>query len=444
MEFEPNLNFFGTIHDFTPPKMNKKLTFTVSALLVFGTLFYFNQKEQYEPEVIEETIELEEPKTEDQILYGINVNELDVVEGVVGKNQTLSTILAPFNVPYQIIDEIARKSIDIFDVKKIAFNKKFTILTSKDTSLAQFFIYEPNPAEFVVFKLDEGEVYKEEKPVEIRKVEIGGTISSNLYVNMTEIGISPDLIDQFADLYGWAVDFQRLQKGDKFKVSYSEKVVEGNVVGIGDIEVAYFEHMGVSYPAIPFEQNGERTFFDQEGNSFKKAFLRDPLKYSRISSRYNLNRFHPVQKRYKAHLGTDYAAPTGTEIRSVGDGTVVEARYTSANGNFVKIKHNGTYTTQYLHMSKIAKGMTAGTRIKQGQVIGYVGSTGLATGPHLCFRFWKNGKQEDWLKEKIPPSEPISQENRMAFEQVKLERMQQIAAIPYVEPNQKLVAKVNP
>ena len=287
-------------------------------------------------------------------------------------------------------------------------------------------------------------VKKEEKPVEFRKVEIGGTISSNLYVNMTEIGIGPDLIDQFADLYGWAVDFQRLQKGDKFKVSYSEKVVEGTVIGIGDIEVAYFEHMGVPYHAIPFEQNGERTFFDQDGNSFKKAFLRDPLKYSRISSRYNLNRFHPVQKRYKAHLGTDYAAPTGTEIRSVGDGTVVEARYTSANGNFVKIKHNGTYTTQYLHMSKIAKGMKSGERVKQGQVIGYVGSTGLATGPHLCFRFWKNGKQEDWLKEKIPPSEPISQENRMAFEQVKMEKMRQIAAIPYIDANQKLVAKVNP
>ena len=428
-------------HNISPPtQMIKKLTFTASALLVFGTLYYFTGKET---KVVEEKIELVEQKKEDQILYGINVNELDVVEGVVGRNQTLSTILAPFNVPYQIIDEIARKSKDIFDVKKIAFNKKFTVLTFKDTSLAQFFIYEPNPAEFVVFKLDEGKVYKEERPVEIRKVEIGGTINSNLYVNMTEIGIGPDLIDQFADLYGWAVDFQRLQKGDKFKVSYSEKVVEGNVIGIGDIEVAYFEHMGAPYHAIPFEQNGERTFFDQDGNSFKKAFLRDPLKYSRISSRYNLNRFHPVQKRYKAHLGTDYAAPTGTEIRSVGDGTILEARYTGANGNFVKIKHNGTYTTQYLHMSKIAKGMNSGARVKQGQVIGYVGSTGLATGPHLCFRFWKNGKQEDWLKEKIPPSEPISQENRMAFDQVKLERMQQIAAIPYREANLQLVAKGN-
>lgn len=420
-------------------KKNWIFTASMVCLAAAFTIIIFQKKaaeqasstEQNLPEVIEK----------EELVYGINVKGLDVVEGVVGKNQTLASILAPFNVPYQIIDDLARKSKDIFDVRKIAFNKKFTILTDKDSSLAQFFIYEPNPAEFVVFKLDEGEVYKEERPVEWKKVELGGEISSNLYENMTELGISPDLIDQFADLYGWVVDFQRLQKGDKFKVVYSEKLVEGQVIGIGDIETAYFEHMGEPFHAIPFEQNGEKSFFDQNGNSFKKAFLRDPLKYTRISSRYNLNRFHPVQKRYKAHLGTDYAAPTGTEIRSVGDGTVVEARYTSANGNFVKIKHNGTYTTQYLHMSKIASGMKPGARVKQGQVIGFVGSTGLATGPHLCFRFWKNGKQEDWLKEKIPPSDPISKENRLAFDQVKMEKMQQIAAIPYSKADGALLAK---
>jgi murein DD-endopeptidase MepM/ murein hydrolase activator NlpD len=290
--------------------------------------------------------------------------------------------------------------------------------------------------------LDDVKVYKEEKPVELKKIEIGGTISSNLYVNMVEIGISPDMVDQFADLYGWAVDFQRLQKGDKFKIVYQQKLVDDQVIGNGNIELAFFEHNGEAYPAIPFEQNGEVNFFDHEGNSFKKAFLRDPLKFTRISSRYNLKRFHPVQKRYKAHLGTDYAAPTGTEIRSVGDGTVVEARYTSANGNYVKIKHNGTYTTQYLHMSKIASGTKPGSRIKQGEVIGYVGSTGLATGPHLCFRFWKNGKQEDWLKEKIPPSNPISKENRMAFDQVKMEKLGQLASISLSEKPVKLVSQL--
>ena len=423
--------------------MQKKwISASLIALVLGGGLFYFwdqiDFNRQEEKMLVED---FKEEMKEDLLLYGININELDVVEGVVGKNQTLSTILAPFNVSYQIIDEIARKSKDIFDVRKIAFNKKFTVLTGRDSSEAQFFIYEPNPSEYVVFKLDEVSIYKEEKPVEYRDVEIGGEISSSLYVNMTQLGITPDLIDQFADMYGWVVDFQRLQKGDKFKVVYKEKVVDDHVVGITDIEAAYFEHMGEPYHAIPFEQNGELSFFDQEGNSFKKAFLRDPLKYTRISSRYNLNRYHPVQKRYKPHLGTDYAAPTGTEIRSVGEGTVVDARFTSANGNYVKIKHNGTYTTQYLHMSKIASGMKPGTRVKQGQVIGYVGSTGLATGPHLCFRFWKNGKQEDWLKEKIPPSDPILPANRMAFDQVKMDKLRMLANIPLTLPADKLVAE---
>lgn len=411
------------------------------AVVLGGGLFFsweqLNFNNQEEKILVED---FKEEMKEDLILYGININELDVVEGVVGKNQTLSSILSPFNVSYQIIDEIAKKSKGIFDVRKIAFNKKFTILMGRDSSEAHFFIYEPNPSEYVVFKLDELEVYKEEKPVEYRDIEIGGEISSSLYVNMTQLGITPDLIDQFADLFGWYVDFQRLQEGDKFKVVYKEKVVDNQVIGITDIEAAFFEYKGEEFHAIPFEQNGEVSFFDQEGNSFKKAFLRDPLKYTRISSKYNLNRYHPVQKRYKPHLGTDYAAKTGTEIRTVGDGTVVEARYTSANGNYVKIKHNGTYTTQYLHMSKIASGMKPGSRVKQGQVIGFVGSTGLATGPHLCFRFWKNGKQVDWLQEKIPPSDPILPANRMAFDQVKMDKLRLLANIPISYPTEKLVA----
>lgn len=365
----------------------------------------------------------------DSYLYGIKVTGLHIVEGTVAKNQTLSTLLSPFNVPYQIIDEIAKKSVDIFDVRKISADKKFTVITAPNTSTAQFFIYEPNPAEYVVFNLDSATLYRAEKPATLRKREVGGTIKTSLYNAMVDKGISPELIDEFADLYGWSVDFQSLQKGDVYKVIFEEKRVEEQVVSISGIQLAYFKHKGEEIHAIPFEQDGQITFFNQQGNSFKKAFLRDPLKYTRISSRYNLNRFHPVQKRYKAHLGTDYAAPTGTEIRAVGDGTVLDAAYTSANGNYVKIKHNETYTTQYLHMSKIGKNVKRGSRIRQGQVIGYVGSTGLATGPHLCFRFWKNGKQEDWLKEKIPPSAPISSGNLQAFTEKKNASMQRFSLI---------------
>jgi murein DD-endopeptidase MepM/ murein hydrolase activator NlpD len=270
---------------------------------------------------------------------------------------------------------------------------------------------------------------------------VGGVIESNLSSDMAKQNITYDIVDQFADLYGWSVDFGALQKGDKFKVVYEEKLIDGVIVSVSAIKLAYFEHKGEQFHAIPFEQNGEMNFFDQEGNSLKKAFLRDPLKYTRISSRYNLKRFHPVQKRYKAHLGTDYAAATGTEIRSVGDGVVTDAKYSSANGNYVKIKHNGTYTTQYLHMSKIAKGLKSGQRIKQGQIIGYVGSTGLATGPHLCFRFWKNGKQEDWLREKIPPSEPILGANLVAFNTKKTESLDLLASISLPGEPKKLIAK---
>ncbi len=412
----------------------------VLTLSVATSLHYFGLPPNPKTETIP-VKEIVEKVPKEIFLYGINVTGLNIVEGTVSRNQTLGSILVPFNVPYQIIDELARKSKAVFDVRGISINKKFTILTPEDSTKAQFFIYEPNQAEYVVFNLDSLNIYKAEKPAEIRTREIGGVIQTSLYVDMVKQDISPDMIDQFADLYGWSVDFQRLQKGDKFKVIYEEKLIDGNVISVSDIKLAYFEHVGVPYHAIPFDQNGEVNFFDQDGNSLKKAFLRDPLKYTRISSRFNLKRFHPVQKRYKAHLGTDYAAPSGTEIRSVGEGTVLEARYTSANGNYVKIKHNGTFTTQYLHMSKIGKGVKAGSRIRQGQVIGYVGSTGLATGPHLCFRFWKNGKQEDWLQEKIPPSEPVSPTNRMTFESRKSEAFGLLSTISLPGEPEKTVAQ---
>jgi murein DD-endopeptidase MepM/ murein hydrolase activator NlpD len=406
-----------------------------------SSLSFFNFQTQDKPDAEVLELPISDLENEKVYLYGIDVTGLNIIEGTVAKNQTLGSILAPFNVPYQIIDELAKKSKSIFDVRGIAFNKKFTVITPADTTQAQFFIYEPNPAEYVVFNLDSIDIYKAEKPAEYRTKEVGGIIESNLSSDMSKQNITYDIVDQFADLYGWSVDFGALQKGDKFKVVYEEKLIDGVVVGVSDIKLAYFEHKGEEFHAIPFEQNGELNFFDQEGNSLKKAFLRDPLKYTRISSRYNLKRFHPVQKRYKAHLGTDYAAATGTEIRSVGDGVVTDAKYTSANGNYVKIKHNGTYTTQYLHMSKIAKGMKPGQRVKQGQVIGYVGSTGLATGPHLCFRFWKNGKQEDWLREKIPPSEPILAANLVAFNAKKAESLNLLAAINLPGEPIKLVAK---
>jgi len=212
-----------------------------------------------------------------------------------------------------------------------------------------------------------------------------------------------------------SIDFYRIQKGDRFRAIYTVKMVNGEAVGVDEIQAAIFDHMDAPYYAFLFAQGSKVDYFDEDGNSLRKAFLQAPLKFSRMTSGYTTRRFHPVQKRWKAHLGTDYAAPTGTPIMAVGDGIVTEARYSKFNGNYVKIKHNSTYTTQYLHMSKIGSGVKAGVRVRQGQTIGYVGSTGLATGPHVCFRFWKYGKQVDHRQEKIPPSEPIKDAYKEAF-----------------------------
>jgi len=258
---------------------------------------------------------------------------------------------------------------------------------------------------------------------------------------MDELGANPQLTNEFADIFAWQIDFFRLFPGDKFKLIYEEQQVEGEFVGLGKIKGAYFEHYGNPYYAINYEQKSGIEYFDPEGKSLRKALLKYPVEFTRISSRYTGRRFHPVQKRYKAHLGTDFAAPTGTPIRSVGDGIILEARYGKYNGNYVKVKHNGIYSTQYLHMSRIAKGVRPGTKVKQGQVIGYVGSTGLARGSHLCFRFWKNGVQVDALKVDLPASEPISEENLEEYNILKASVIRQLDDIPFNDPDKKLLAR---
>lgn len=247
------------------------------------------------------------------------------------------------------------------------------------------------------------------------------------------MNISNELTNGFVDIFAWQVDFGRLQKGDKFKLIYTEKQVEGKPIGIASIDAIYFEHFGSGYYAFPFDQEatGDVDYFDEKGNSLRKALLKYPIEFTRISSRFNPNRFHPVAKVFRAHNGTDFAAPTGTPIRAAGDGIVLEAQYKGGNGNYVKIRHNATYSTQYLHMSKIGAGIRPGTRVRQGQTIGFVGSTGLANGPHLCYRFWKNGVQVDALKVQLPAAEPVKDDQRNAFEAVKERLTRRLEAIEF-------------
>jgi murein DD-endopeptidase MepM/ murein hydrolase activator NlpD len=385
-------------------------------------------------------IKIKEPS----VLYGMVVDDFLVIEDKVKRNERLGDILEAYNVPAKLINQVSQLSRNVFDARKIAANKKYTLICDQDSlKTAKALVYEPNPIDYIIFRFEDSltvDVCKRDV-ITVEK-SIAGEIRSNLSETIEELGISHELTNKFVDIFGWQVDFQRLQKGDKFKLIYEESQVEGVTVSINQIKAIYFEHFGSPYYAFPFDQGEGMNYYDAEGKSLRKALLKYPIEFTRISSRYTMSRFHPVQKRWKAHLGTDFAAPTGTPIRSVGDGTVEEAQYKSNNGNYVKIRHNGTYTTQYLHMSRIADGVRAGTRVRQGQTIGYVGSTGLATGPHLCYRFWKNGVQVDALKADLPPSEPIQKSYMPSFENVKADLTKKLDSIAFPQQREEPIASI--
>ncbi|MCX2744924.1 peptidoglycan DD-metalloendopeptidase family protein [Mangrovivirga sp. M17] len=405
----------------------------ITGLIAVAAWFYFhNEKETITTVSNAETqIDSAEIYVEPEMFYGYYVDSIDVVEGIVESNQNLSEILSQFKINMQTIHELANKSKEIFDVRKIRANKKYTVIMPKDTAQSALaFIYEPNPIEYIVYSFNDSvDINKIEREIEVVQREISGVIENSLYISMTDQGASPALVDKLADVFGWQVDFWRIQKGDYYRVIYEENQVDGEVVGFNRVVAAELNHFGSDYHAVNFDQGDGEDYFDLEGNSLRKAFLRAPVEFSRITSRYTGRRFHPVQKRWKAHLGTDYAAPHGSPIRSTGDGIIVAATYSKYNGNYVKVKHNGTYTTQYLHMSKIKSGIRPGVRVRQGDVIGYIGSTGLATGPHVCYRFWKNGRQVDPMAQDLPPSEPIKEESLEAFNKTKNEYIRLLKAI---------------
>ncbi|HYG20390.1 MAG TPA: peptidoglycan DD-metalloendopeptidase family protein [Ohtaekwangia sp.] len=413
--------------------------------IVFVNRYYLPAPEhQHQEVVLDSAHRFVEEVQEPNVLYGMVVDNHVVIEDKIKRHERLGDILEAYNVPAKLIHQVSQLSRNIFDVRKIAPNKKYTLICGQDSAkTAKALVYEPNPIDYIVFRFDDSlQVDVCHREVVIVEKSITGEIGSNLSEAIEQMGISHELTNKFVDIFGWQVDFQRLQKGDKFKLIYEELQVEEQAIGIRDIKAIYFEHFGSPYYAFPFDQGEGIDFFDEEGKSLRKALLKYPIEFTRISSRYTKNRFHPVQKRWKAHLGTDFAAPTGTPIRAVGDGLVEEAQYKSNNGNYVKIRHNGTYTTQYLHMSRIAQGVRAGTRVKQGQTIGYVGSTGLATGPHLCYRFWKNGVQVDALKVDLPASAPIKKDYVDAFNVVKDELTQQLNAIPFASPIEDPIASL--
>jgi murein DD-endopeptidase MepM/ murein hydrolase activator NlpD len=355
------------------------------------------------------------------IEYGFNLDSFQVIRDTVQPDWTMSHMLAPYGVSQVNINLAAQLAADsAVGLRYVKEGVPFIILSEiGDTSQkAVYCIYPKNIVEFIVFDFrgDSVVVEKREKETSVAEKIISGEIVKNsnltfaLDQQLEDINMTGEMAEFIAGVFAWTIDFFKLHPGDEFKVIYSEKSVEGTPFSVGDIKAAWFKHQDKEFFAFRYVIDSAAKkigYFDTAGKEMKRPFLMSPVKYSRISSGFTMNRFHPVQKRWKAHLGTDYAAPHGTPILATANGTVIAATYAGGNGNYVKIQHNETYATQYLHMSGFAPGIKKGVYVKQGDVIGYVGSTGLATGPHVCYRFWKNGQQIDHRAEKFPESVPM-------------------------------------
>ena len=345
--------------------------------------------------------------------YGIIPNHTFLIKSAIKPNEFLSNVFNKFNLNNNKALEVSSYGIEVFNPKVFRTGNVYAFLLEANNNklVANKFIYEKNIVDYAMFDFNGDEIVGEvkSKPIVRKKVVSSAVIKGSLYQTLVDIDANPILAIEMADIYKWTIDFYRIQENDNFKIIYFEEFVEGKSIGEFEVEACSFEHLGIDNKAFAYQRTSSDPieYFDEEGNTLKEFFLQAPVAYSRISSPYTMNRFHPVTGKNKPHLGTDYAAPTGTPIYSTANGVVTHAKYSKYNGNYVKVKHNDTYTTQYLHMSKIASGITPGTSVSQGQVIGYVGSTGLATGPHVCYRFWKNGKQVNPYAEDIPKAEPL-------------------------------------
>lgn len=344
-----------------------------------------------------------------EMRYGFPVDSFLVEESEVKNGESLSIILNRYGASAGLIHQIAQAAKGTFDVRGIRPGKKYLVLSTTQDQPLRYWIYEQDAVVYFVIDLtgEQPKIEKYEKPVEVVVRSLGGVINSSLFKTVLDAGASQELAVRLAGVFDWTVDFFSIQKGDYFRVVYEEKLVEGEPYGMGKILAAEFNHRKKPNFAILWDNGKPNQYYNENAESMRKRYLKAPLEYRRISSKFSMRRFHPVLKTNRPHLGVDYAAPTGTPIRAIGDGTVLEAGYKGGNGNWVKIKHNARHATGYLHMSKIAPGIRPGVRVSQGQLIGYVGSTGLATGPHLCFRFWENGKQVNPLTVQTPPADPM-------------------------------------
>lgn len=352
--------------------------------------------------------------------FGFNLEDFLVVRDTVKHGDSFGELMIENKVDYHKIAKVSEEFRDTFDVRKIRVGKPYLILKSKDTTqAAQIFIYQNDRINYTVVDFrDSVLAYKDRKQVKYVQKEAAGIIETSLSEAILDQGIDYNVTNDLSEIYAWTIDFFRLQKGDKFKVIYKEKYINDTIyAGAEPIESAYFEHNGTPLYAFAYESDSLKNiidYFDDEANNLRRTFLRAPVKFSRISSRYNLKRkIRYYGYKVRPHRGTDYAAPVGTPIMATADGTVTESTRKGGNGKYVKIRHNGTYSTQYLHMRK--QKAKRGEFVRQGDVIGWVGMTGNTGGPHVCYRFWKNGRQVDPFREKLPAAEPLPEDVRTDY-----------------------------
>lgn len=376
--------------------------------------------------------------------FGFNLNDYVVKRDTIRSGDSFGTILQRNNLGYPKIYQIAESAKDSYDIRKLQIGKPYTLLLSKDSlQTPQCFIYQENNIDYVVIHFADSVVtYKEKKPVTIVTKEASGEINNSLSVTMDSQGLPQSLIGEMADIYAWTINFWKLQKGDKFKIIYKQRFIEDSIyAGLEGIEAAYFQHKGEDFYAFKFETDSvtkSADFFDEKAKSLKRAFLKAPVQFSRISSRYNLNRrIAYYGYALRPHKGTDFAAPIGTPILATANGTVTESTQRGGNGKYVKIKHSDTYSTQYLHMRNQA--VKKGQYVKQGDVIGYVGMTGNTGGPHVCYRFWKNGQQVDPFKEKLPTAESIPNHLVVKYEDFIIPLRERLDQIPYEYQNETTI-----
>lgn len=351
--------------------------------------------------------------------FGFKLNDFNVVQDSIRKDDTFGSILEKQNLNGKNVNEIIAQVKDSFKVRIVRLDKPYTLLRSKDKAKKlQYFIYQPDQLSYYVVDLTDSiaKAYKKNKPVTFKKRTVAGELNGSLSETLSNEGVAASLSSKLTNVYKWSIDFFKSKRGDKFAVTFTERFINDSIYdGVDSLQCAFFEYKGKKVYAFPYKHpnSSKIEYYDEEGKALKNFFLKAPLKSINITSRYTKRRFHPVQRFFKPHFGTDYAAPHGTPIMATASGVVEMAGYTAGNGNYVKIKHDRTYATQYLHMSRIK--VRRGQRVTQGQVIGKVGSTGLASGPHVCYRFWKNGKQVDALKLKLPNSTPMDAKHKPAY-----------------------------